>query len=208
MENRTEKIRQLAGCFEAGDLDAAEAIARELAAADPNDAQAPYLLAQIVFKQKNPGQATKAVDLMKTALDIDPANASYNNDYGVMLASLGRWSEAAGAYEMAVTLDRNNFDARFNLALALLRIGQTERARVELDQVLAQRPGLLDAWVLDGELLRAEGEPPRAIEAFRKAIEGGLETPNVYANLGLALKALDRDAEALEAVRMAERIAG
>ncbi|MDR2614012.1 MAG: FkbM family methyltransferase [Candidatus Accumulibacter sp.] len=208
VSDRTEKIKRLVGCFEAGELDAAESLARELVASDRHDELALHLLAQTVFKQKKPGQAEEAVDLMKAVLDIDPANVSYNNDYGVMLASLGRWNEAATAYGMAATLDRNDFDARFNLALALLRTGQTERARAELDQVLAQWPDLPDALVLEGELLRAEGETTKALEAFRKAIGYGLETPNVYANLGLALEKLGRNEEALEAVQTAERLGG
>jgi FkbM family methyltransferase len=163
MENggsgRAGEIERLAACFEEGDLAAAEEIARRLVAADGRDEEARHLLAQIVFKQ---GQAPEAVELMKTVLDIDPARAAYNNDYGVMLASLERWDEAAAAYEMATVLDRSDFDARFNLALALLRTGQKERARVELDQVLALRPDLPEALALDGELLRVEGEPARA----------------------------------------------
>jgi FkbM family methyltransferase len=212
MENdgsdRAEKLRRLAGRFEAGDLDAAESLARELVAADRHDEQALYLLAQIIFKQKKTGQAEEAVERMKAVLKIDPANVSYNNDYGVMLASLGRWGEAAAAYEMAAVLDPDNFDARFNLALSLVRTEQKERARAELDRVRAQRPDLLDVLALDGELLRAEGEPARAVEAFAKAIARGLETSEVYVNLGLALNELDRHEEALEAMRTAERLGG
>ncbi|MDR2786884.1 MAG: FkbM family methyltransferase [Candidatus Accumulibacter sp.] len=207
---RAEKIGRLAARFDAGDLAAAEDVARGLVADDPRDEQALHFLAQILFRQ---GQAKKiadltqeAADLMKTVLEIDPTNASYNNDYGVMLAALGRWWDAAAAYEMASVLDRNHFDARFNLALALFHIGQRERARAGLDQVLALRPDLPDALALDGELLRAEGEPAKAVEAFRKAIERGSETPIVHVNLGLALREAGRDEEALEAVRVAERI--
>ncbi|MDR1935464.1 MAG: tetratricopeptide repeat protein, partial [Candidatus Accumulibacter sp.] len=187
--------------FDCGDWAAAEEIARRLVVADGQDEEARHLLAQTVFKQ---GRTPEAVELMQAVLDIDPTRASYNNDYGVMLASLGRWDEAAAAYGMAVVLDRSDFDARFNLALALLRTGQKERARAELDRVLALRPDLQEALALDGELLIAEGEPAKAVEALKKAIELGQE--NVYVKLGLALKDMHRDEEALDALQTAERI--
>lgn len=49
---------------------------------------------------------------MKELLGLDPAHAPYNNDYGVMLASLGRWDEAATAYGVAVVLDQRNASMR------------------------------------------------------------------------------------------------
>ncbi|MDR2452924.1 MAG: FkbM family methyltransferase, partial [Candidatus Accumulibacter sp.] len=195
--DRARKIKRLAACFGAGDLAAAEEIARQLLAADARDGEAAQLLAQIVFKQ---GRAEEAIEPMRTALDADPLRSSYHNDYGVMLASLGRWNDAAAAHEMAVVLERNHADARFNLALALFRGGQRERARAELDQVLSQWPDLPEAMVLEGELLRAEGRPAEAVEAFRKAIERGLETPELYVNLGLALEDAGRGEEARQAL--------
>jgi Flp pilus assembly protein TadD len=179
--------------FEAGDVDAAESLARELVAADRHDEQALYLLARIVFRQK--GRAEEAVERMRAVLEIDPANVSYNNDYGVMLASLGRWDEATAAYGMAAVLDPDDFDARFNLALSLMRTGQKERARAELDRVRARHPDLPDVLALEGELLCAEGEPARAVEAFAKAIARGLETSEVYVNLGLAQEDMNRGEE-------------
>jgi tetratricopeptide (TPR) repeat protein len=203
--DRAEKIACLMDCFYAGDWGVAQSVAQQLVEADPKDVEARHLLAQIVFKA---GGGEEAVDLMRAALELDPLNAAYHNDHGVMLASLGRWSDAAAAYEVAAVLDRGGFDARFNLALALFRTGQRERARVELDRVKALRPDLPDVPALDGELLRAEGDLARAVEAFGKAIGLGLATPDAYAKLGLTLLDLERGEEALEAMQTAERIGG
>jgi FkbM family methyltransferase len=159
--DRAGKFKRLAACFGAGDLIAAEEIARQLIAENRQDEEALHLLAQIVFKQ---GRSEESIELMKTMLEIDPTRASYNNDYGVMLASLERWDEAATAYGMAAVLDRKNIDAQYNLALALLRTGQKERARIELDRVLATRPDLPEAWALHGALLREDTSNPAVVE--------------------------------------------
>jgi FkbM family methyltransferase len=159
--DRAGKIKRLSACFGAGDLTAAEEMARQLIAENRQDEEALHLLAQIVFRQ---GKSQESIELMKAVLEINPTRSSYNNDYGVMLASQGRWDEAAAAYGMAAVLDRKNIDAQYNLALALLRTGQKERARIELDRVLAMRPDLPEALALNDELLRED--------ASRQTVEG------------------------------------
>lgn len=201
--DRKREIGQLVTSFAAGDLVAAERIARRLLESGRQDEEALHLLAQIVYRQ---GRAAESIELMRELLGVNPLQASYNNDYGVMLASLGRWDEAATAYGMAVVLDQNNIDARFNLALALFRTKHKERARVELDRLLALSPALPEAVALNGELLREEERPAEAAEAFMKAIEAGLETSDVYVNLGLALEDLNRGDEAIQALQTADQL--
>ena len=200
---RAGKIQRLAACFEAGDFSAAEKIARELTADDPQDEEALHLLAQTVFKQ---GRSREAVELMRSVLEIEPARASYYNDYGVMHAAHRHWDDAVAAYGIAAVLDRNNADARFNLALAFFRTLQRERARAELERVLAQWPDLPDALALDGELSREEGNPARAVESLRKAIELGRKTPADYINLALALEDMERGEEARQTIEQVANI--
>ena len=203
VSNRKQEIDRLVSCFGAGDLAQAEQIARRLLAADRQDEEALHLLAQICYRR---GRAEESVTLMKELLGLNPAHAPYNNDYGVMLASLGRWDEAATAYGVAVVLDQRNVDARFNLALALFRTKQKDRARVELDRLMALRADLPEAVALNGELLRDEGRPTEAIEAFMQVIELGMETSDVYVNLGLALEDMNRGDEAAQALHKANRL--
>ena len=90
VSNRKQEIDRLVSCFGAGDLAQAEQIARRLLAADRQDEEALHLLAQICYRR---GRAEESVTLMKELLGLNPAHAPYNNDYGVMLASLGRWTK-------------------------------------------------------------------------------------------------------------------
>ncbi len=203
--DRQQQLGRLAVCFGTGELDEAERIAQGLFAADGQDEEALHLLAQIVFRR---GRAEESADLMKALLLINPLQAGYSNDYGVMLASLGRWDEAATAYRTAVVLDGRNVDAQFNLALALLRTKQLEDARRELDRLVALAPDLPEADALNGELLRAEGRPAEAVRALKKAIAGGVETAEAYVNLGMALEDADQNDEAMEALRTADQLDG
>jgi len=53
---------------------------------------------------------------------------------------------------------------RENLALALKRLGQPEAAAAELESVLALAPGRRSTRLMQAQLLRAAGEPARALE--------------------------------------------
>ncbi|MBV5350045.1 tetratricopeptide repeat protein, partial [bacterium] len=103
---------------------------RLLVKADGNDEVAVHLLAQILNRQ---GARAEALEVMQHVLEINPVNAVYNNDYGVMLAALGRWPEAEAAHRISLVLDSSRSDARFNLALMLFRQKKTAEALTELD---------------------------------------------------------------------------
>ena len=205
VSRREQKLVRLKAYFEAGDLTAARQIAQELLETIPQDEQVLYLLAQIVFRQ---GKVEESVELMKLLLNLNPLQTSYCNDHGVMLASLGRWDEAIVAHQMAVVLDQQNINARFNLALALLRTRRTLEARAELDCLIGLASNLPEAEALNGELLYEEGHVAEAVDAFRKAIGHGVKTHEVYINLAMALKELERSDEAMEALRTADRLDG
>jgi tetratricopeptide (TPR) repeat protein len=48
----------------------------------------------------------------------------------VVLARTGRKAEAIAAWKQAVTLDRTEFDALYNLTLELAKAGQLDEARI------------------------------------------------------------------------------
>ena len=202
--NRQAALSRLAAAFSSGNFVAAEGGARELLAADVGDEEALHLLAQILNRQ---GRVGEAVELMAQVCTFNPFCAAYHNDRGVMLASLGRWPEAAEAYAAAVTLDPGHVDARFNLALALFRTKRLPEARAAFDQLQSMGHAIPDADVLHGELLRAEGRPAEAVEALLRAIARGVETAEVHVNLGLAFEDMNRGEEAEEALLAANRIA-
>ncbi|MQY51573.1 tetratricopeptide repeat protein [Rhodocyclus tenuis] len=168
--------------FVAGNLLRAEELCSPLAEGTDNE-HAIYLLAQIKSRL---GRTESALDLMQRLLDIDPMQSRYHNDSGAILAAQGRWAEAEAAYRMATALDSHNDDARFNLALALLRTKRLGEARSELDRLMRDTAPNADFFSLNGELLRAEGRPHEAVEALNAAIAMGVDNSDVYVNLGLA----------------------
>lgn len=138
--SKEEAVKWILSCFAAGRMSDAEQAARLLVKADGDDEVAVHL-AQILHKRSAHGEA---LDVMQRVLEINSVHAVYHNDYGVMLAALGRWPEAEAAHRLSLVLDAPRSDARFNLALMLFRQKKTAEALKELDILETVSPDLAD----------------------------------------------------------------
>ncbi len=81
-----------------------------------------------------------AMQSYRQATESDPAwfEAQYN--YGVMAYRLRNYSQALAAYEMALAIQPNSMDARYNFALALKAAGYVTDAVNELNKILESNP--------------------------------------------------------------------
>jgi tetratricopeptide (TPR) repeat protein len=71
------------------------------------------------------------------ALSLDPRNAMAALKLGLAEAALNRPAEAARALAIAVEADPEDYETRFNLAVALQRTGRFAEARAEFSKVAA-----------------------------------------------------------------------
>ena len=72
-----------------------------------------------------------ATDAYRKALAIDSTHVGAWNNLGALYGGQGRLQEARHAYEKAVELAPASLQARMNLALAYLRLGEKQRAADE-----------------------------------------------------------------------------
>lgn len=77
------------------------------------------------------GDTAGAADAYRKALAIDSTHVGAWNNLGAIHGGQGRLEEARHAYEKAVQLAPASLQARMNLALAYLRLGNRERAAEE-----------------------------------------------------------------------------
>ena len=201
--SRQDALSRIANTFSSGDFYQAEQIARQLYQADATDEEALHLLTQIIHRR---GRPAEAIDLMSELIGLNPMHAPYHNDLGVMQASLGQWPEASAAYRMSIVLDPSGVDARFNLALALFRQADSAAALAVLDDLAGRAPAFAEQYALRGEILRAEKQHEAAAIAFSRALELGVNTADVYSQLGMALSDSGRKDDALTALLQAGQI--
>lgn len=160
-----------------------------------------------------------AVSEYRTALRLDPLNASAHFGLGSLLLALNKAKDAVPELQDAVRLDPNLADAALALGLALYRSGHGEDARQQWRQ-LAQSPdprvsteahGLLDRYLLEP----ASGGAPHAplLNVFEMEVQRCREQvrnyPNeafAHDNLSLALFHAKHKDEALQEVQTALKL--
>ncbi len=110
----------------------ARASAEEAVRIRPAYTEALYFLAQLDVAEGNVPQAiTHTVGMVQ----LDPQNAAYRYQLGVLFASNKQLDEAIAALEQAVTLDAQYANARYLLALGYAEKGRTDDAIAQLKMV-------------------------------------------------------------------------
>ena len=100
------------------------------------------------------GRLQQAVDYLQRAIREDPRLFAAHLDLGIVLHRLGRAPEAIAAYAAAVRLEPEHEDARFNLALAYLGVGDVGGAERELAELEERGSPLASALAAQIERLR------------------------------------------------------
>lgn len=94
-------------------------------------------LASVHLSQKDFPQAEKR---LKEALSYDPDLASAHNGMGVVLGARNELTEAANHWEKAVELDKTQFDALYNLCIALVKLNRFQKAKEYTERFIASAP--------------------------------------------------------------------
>ncbi len=89
------------------------------------------------------GRLTDAEAAFRQALEIDDTLPGAHTGLGVVLAQRNRVGDALNAWRRAVALDPAEFNALFNLTIALFDAGQTAEARRYGEQFMASAPQAL-----------------------------------------------------------------
>jgi tetratricopeptide (TPR) repeat protein len=82
------------------------------------------------------GRPQEALQHYRQALQLDPQSAKVHANLGATLAELEHYPEGIQELEQALSIEPGYINARLNLASVLVSIGQTERARSHIRQLL------------------------------------------------------------------------
>lgn len=164
-------------------LDEAEALAQELVKANPTLTQALVLLARIREYHKNP---QGALQYYEKAVASEPQNTSLRISYGKILGQLHQhdraWQQCQTLLEDPAILHNPVVKAR--LGILLVEIGQDEKARELLTDVVQRDDSEPDAWNYLGILYYRQGNYEKALVAYNRAIELDPKIAKAFNNLG------------------------
>jgi uncharacterized protein (TIGR02996 family) len=179
---------------DAGNLGEAEALYRQVLAADPQEVNALYHLGVLCLVQ---GRATEAIDLCEQCLKIKPDFAEVQNNLGVAYAALGRLPEALACYQQTVRLAPDYADAFRNLGNALVAQGQFAEAADCYRSVLRVRPDDASAANNLGSAYLALQQWEEAVACWQRSLAYDASNPFTYRNLANVFYHLGKYGEAL-----------
>ena len=179
------KEQQALALINQGQLQAAEAIYRELIAAGTASDIVYGNLAALCGMQ---GRFHELIKLLRKALQLKPNNPHVHNNLGIALQQQGDLDAAIAAFNKALELKPNNPEALNNLGNALKQQGDLDAAIGSYNTALQIKPNYPEAYNNMGNALQKQGDLDAAIAAFNKALELKINNPDAHYNLGNALK--------------------
>ena len=186
----------------AGDLDAADTIARRLLADAPND-PAVLQLAAVVALQR--GEVEQAVRAAGASLARRPDHVSTLIIAGRAARASADLAAAAAFFRRAMVLAPERADAAFCACITLLEGGDPQ-AQALLPWLLARFPDDAEGWRNLAATLQKAGQLEAALVALTRAAHAA---PAVALHLqrGMLLETLDRGVDAIAAYRAATDMA-
>jgi tetratricopeptide (TPR) repeat protein len=167
---RTERAR--AGRFSLVELSVLMTLAVWAAAQSTRPSQAasavpPSVLPKSCVPQNHPSE--KIAALLDSVHD-HPTAGAYNT-LGVLYAQADRVSCGIAAFEAALKLEDQNWEAHYNLGLAVLRKGDRARAMRELQTAIQQKPDSVSSHFALASVFEDEKKLGNAEEQFRTALK-------------------------------------
>ena len=184
----------------AGRLGEAEALYRQILAAQPDHADALHLLGVVAHQV---GRHEAAVEWIRRAITLHPENHVAHYNLGEACRAAGKPEEAVAAYERALQLQSDYAQAHNGLGNALQERGQLAEAEAEYRRALALKPDFPEAHNNLGNALRERGQFDEAIAAYRRALALKSDFPAAHNNLGNAFTERGQLDEAVAACRRA-----
>jgi Flp pilus assembly protein TadD len=182
-------LTTLTGCVATGEKpQAASAAPAPVAALDPRTTE----WAEKALAQDRLGDARKLVDRV---LAVEPANARARLVGAELHLAQGQTEAAAAEFEALSGDAETGARALQGLGIALIRMGETPRARTVLKQAVELDPKLWRAWNGLGYLLDLQKDTAGAERAYGQAIAVNERSAVLYNNRGFS-RLMQRKADA------------
>jgi Tfp pilus assembly protein PilF/glycosyltransferase involved in cell wall biosynthesis len=184
---------------QAGRLNEAERIYRNLLRTHPRLPDALHLLGLLAYQS---GKHDEALHSVGKALAINQ-QAPYYNTQGVALRARGELQEAATSFRRALAMNPELAEAHHNLGIVLGDLGNREEALTSLERAVALKHDYVDALSSLGLTLTALGRFEEALVSLRRLVALTPDSAEAHANVGLALMHQGKHAEAADSLNRA-----
>ena len=185
---------------QAGRLDEAEQLYRNVLQLNPRHADALHLLGVAALQR---GKHDVAVDLITKAIAENNKVPAFHNNLGNALKEQGRLDDAAASYRLTLALKADHVDAYYNLGLVFQAQDKLEDAASCYRKALAFRPNHIQALLCLGNVLQLGGNQDEALGCYRRALAANPNFAEVHNNIGSLFRAQGKLDDAAAAYRQA-----
>ena len=185
---------------QAGRLQPAEQIYRQILAVEPNHADAWHLLGVIA---RQVGKYGIAVEYIGRAIGLKADVAAFHINLGNVFKEQGNLGEAVACYRRALDLNPEFTEAHNNLGVAFKEQGHLDEAVACYRRALALKPNYAEAHNNLGVAVKDQGKPEEAVACWRHALELNPDYAEAHSNLGNVLKDQGKPKEAVACYRRA-----
>lgn len=161
-------LQKAVEAHQAGNLAEAMRLYREVAAQEPNNADALALLGSVCAET---GDSAQAVGLISKAIRLDPKAALFRFYLGNALMTVSRFKEAAEAFSEAAKLEPGMAQAHYNLGNALRKAQDWPGAVKAYREAIARNPAYAEAHNNLALALAHEEQFDESMQAARRAVE-------------------------------------
>ncbi len=167
--------------YQAGDLQQAEQLCKEILKGHPDNVDAIHLLGIMHYEL---GEYDLAMSFLEEALRLDTVNANIYYNIGNIFLDQGKFDEARTYYQKALEFNPNHADAYNNLGNALHERGKLHEAISCYQKALQISPGLPYLNNNLGLVLQDKGRLDEAITYYQRAIGLDPGYADAFYNLG------------------------
>jgi len=188
---------------QAGRLDLAEQIYRQVLAAEPSNAKAWHLLAILAIAG---GALPTAVELLTEAIRRAPREALFHATLGEAYQRLGDTARALASLRQAASLQPDLPEVQVSLGLLYRAAGEWQLAVACFAELVRLSPGVAQARALLGQALLNLSRVDEAEQEFRQALSLAPQDARAHYNLATVLQSQGHASEAAESYQTAIRL--
>jgi len=193
-------LNQAVGHHQAGRLQVAEGLYRQVLQAEPNQPNALNLLGMLAHQV---GQTDVAVELLTKAVAVLPGFMEAHNNLGNAHKDLGELGRAIASYREAININPSFAEAHYNLGVVHKDLGDLEGAVTSYEKAIAIRPDYVKAHYNLGLVLYDIGQRDAAAVSYKEALAINPNYAEAHSNLGNVLIDIGRLEEAVAHCRKA-----
>ena len=147
------------------------------------------------------GQLQQALAQAESLVEQFPKSVILFNIQGAVLKGLEQLDLSIEAYNKALAIKPDDFEAYNNMGVTLYDQGKLEEAIEVYNKALAIKPDNAEAYNNMGVAFKEQGKLEEAIEAYKKALTIKPDSTDTYNNMGSALKEKGKLDEAIESYK-------